>query len=157
LHDAFAATFRPRPWIRPNDGFWKRLQTYEVEERVVNVVRYRAQDDPRYQKSLRKFNSAPIRTPSSNGSPQNAMSPGETPALTPVPVSAGIATPMLLRRLEAQATPRRHRRSRTVVEFEDQAQSLSEGTLTCRVMRAARLDRVETFLAVKEACLKNNY
>jgi hypothetical protein len=41
LAEAFATVFSARPWIRPNEGFWAKLQLFEVDEHVVGPARDR--------------------------------------------------------------------------------------------------------------------
>lgn len=50
LAEAFAIVFQSRPWIRPNEGFWKKLQELEIEERVIKVARA----------ELKKINNPPV-------------------------------------------------------------------------------------------------
>lgn len=168
LAEAFATTFRVRPWIRPNDGFWARLQTLELDERVVNVVRlrYRGDQDRRSLASPKKGTSgadAPSATGgtmiSSAGAEVTPLSPGAftfppqlSPELPPSTIEEVAHSSPPSTTTPAAIAKKRfgHRRSRTLVKFEDDA--ATEGSLTTRVMKNMRGEVVERFLRFRHIC-----
>lgn len=103
------------------------------------------QDDPHYQKAvLRKSASSPTGTTSSTlSSPYHVLSASPS---SPAKRGFDFATPA-----KARA------RSRLITELEDEANATDEGTLTNKVMRNARLDRVENFWLLKHICKQNGY
>lgn len=40
LAEAFATVFRKRPWVRPNDGFWSKLELLEIDKRTLQLSRF---------------------------------------------------------------------------------------------------------------------
>ncbi|KAI3653138.1 hypothetical protein MP228_002563 [Amoeboaphelidium protococcarum] len=66
LAEAFATVFRQRPWIRPNDGFWQKLEALEIDERLVSVARNISRQYSRGGVSLSSAASSPNKSLSSS-------------------------------------------------------------------------------------------
>lgn len=151
------------PIVRPNDGFWKRLQQLEIDERVVRLVRKeharhqsKKSADQQLLDSLKteaaSINSVLVSNTTALSSSLNNL------ALTDDIKPSTSATTTINRRRSTHLRPHQtHHRSRTLTLLEDEAAQSAEGSLTAKVMRSTRLDRVREWQWVRDQIQHGSY